>query len=178
MKKFIITASLGIISFSNYAMEVNEIIPKFYLGIISNNTDQDIALIDSTSNKLIANIDRDSSKRLDLEVRLKEVDHTWFRIYKFQQKKAAISMQIEDETKMMIRQNRKIQLHDTSIFLYYKDKLQNALTIKEWHKHNYQYEGEEYLINVILEGNDLRQSRFVVRQLGNPTVKETEGFER
>lgn len=178
MKKLIITASLGIISFSNYAMEVSNGTPKFYLGIISNNINHNIAFIDGISNKVIAHIDRDSSKRLDLELRLKEVDHTKFRIYKFQHEKAAISMQIEDEIKTIVQHDRRINVHDTSVFLYYKDKLQNALTINEWHKHNYRYSGEQYQINIILEGNDLRQSRLVVRQLGEPTPKEIEGFER
>lgn len=176
MKKFLLLIFLNLISVSVYSMEVFNKIPTFYWGTITNNTDKDVAIIDGNSNKVIAKIDHNSSKTFKIKIHLKDVDHTWFKKYRFQHKEAAISMEIEHE----MREHNNRWAHNSNIFLYYKNKLGNPKTFREWHKHNYRYyEGENYLINVVLEGAKLRESHLSVRSLGQPTMKEElKSFER
>lgn len=157
-----------------HAMEVREAIPAFYLGIVTNNTGQDVSIVDSDSQQTIAMVGKKTTKNLALAIKLNRAHKAWFKKLLVMNGQT-IYLEIDHELFRVDNQ----QFHKSHVFLYYKTKFaKNPVLISEWRKDDYRVHENDYLIQLTLDGKDFKDSVINVQPLQQTTRKELELFEK
>lgn len=165
---------LSLISLHVQSMELRPEIPSFYLGTITNNSNEDITIVDADSQKAIEMVPKRTQKKIAALITLNQAHKVWFKKLIFHDDKN-IYMEINHELSRL--ENHEV--HNSSVFLYYKTKyLKNPVMISQWTKDNYRVHEQDYVINVTLGGVDLKDSHLDVGPLQQTTRKDLAIFEQ